>query len=264
MKLEEIIDKYFIAPMRDKTGFNPVQTTFYAIIAIIAIFSIEKLFKHLKIKVDNSLMKIVCIFVLFGSTLRVLVDADIYPYEINGIYPLITPGIYIVVSIITLSAILLIKNKRNLMFLASILFLSQLALLIPLFQNFEIASIVFILALSACILGYVFLYSLKNVEFFSMPTLAIFSHCLDGAATYIAIDFLGDRYFEQHFFVNSIFGVFNTMFTFLIIKIALSVLFVLMLLDVKDTQERNYYLLIVIIAGLAPGFRDWLRLLCGV
>ena len=261
----EFIDYYFISPMRERTGFNPIQTGVYAIIAICAILGIEKLFKKMKVVVDSSLVQIVCMFIFFGSTVRVLVDAGIYPYEINGFYPLITPGIYLVISSITLFSILLFhKNRKNLAMLGSMLFLSQIALLVPLFQNFEIAAIIFLLALGATIFGYIFLYSLKNIHIFSIPTLAVFSHCLDGAATYIAIDFLGDNYFEQHFFVNSIFGMFNTMFTFLIVKIALSVIFVLMLLDIDNEQERNYYLLILLIAGLAPGFRDWLRILCGV
>ena len=264
LDVDAFVDTFFVKPMRERTGFNPIQTIVYALIALFAIVAIEKLFKKSKIVVDSSLFKAICLFSLFGSTLRVLVDAGIYPYEINGFYPLITPGIYIVVAAITLLSIFLFKNKRYLFIVAAILFLSHLAMLIPLFKNFEIAALIIFVAFSTTLLGYIFLYATKNIFPISIPMLAVFSHCLDGAATFIAIDFLSGTYFEQHFLVSSLYGLFNTMFSFLLLKLSLSVLFVLMLLDIRNESERNYYLLIVTIAGLAPGFRDWLRILCGV
>lgn len=260
----EFIDTYFIAPMRDRTGFNPIQTITYAILAITAIFLIQKLFKKKNITIQNSLIKAVCLFVLFGSTVRVLVDADIYPYEINGFYPFITPGIYLIVGAITLLSILLLQNNKDLITFGSLLFLSQLVPLVPLFSNIEMAAAIIVVASLATIVGFIFLNATKNIHLISLPTLAVFAHCFDGAATFIAIDFLSGKYFEQHFFVRSLFSLFNTMFIFLVLKLALSVIFAMMLLDSKDNDERNYYVLILIITGLAPAFRDWLRILCGV
>jgi uncharacterized membrane protein len=101
--------------------------------------------------------------------------------------------------------------------------------------------------------------------------LAIFSQILDGAATWVAIDFFSHEsvaYGEQHVIPNFIVSLFPSLgfFTFFLLKTILVVVFIKMLQKEKEKEEIFYdlFLCAIIIMGLAPGIRDLFRLLAGV
>ena len=80
----------FIRPMDERTGYNAINTITYAAIALLAAYLLYKGLQRLKIKIDDSFVPSIIPFILFGSTLRVVVDANILPYS----YLTTTPGIY--------------------------------------------------------------------------------------------------------------------------------------------------------------------------
>jgi uncharacterized membrane protein len=97
--------------------------------------------------------------------------------------------------------------------------------------------------------------------------MVVFSHSLDGAASYVAINLFmgGTFYFEQHVVSGALGSTFGTMFAFYIVKVLFSTLAVWIVETSDDKRdEKNYILLLLIIFGLAPGVRDALRLLAGV
>src|SRR3989338_8041275 len=76
MKLmEDFLYTNYIAPILDKTGYNPINTLTYALIALISLYIIRALFKKYNITVDRNFVYSVVPFVLFGSTLRVVTDS---------------------------------------------------------------------------------------------------------------------------------------------------------------------------------------------
>lgn len=268
MDLWQLFNEYFIKPMDERTGYNPVNTAVYAAVALLAAYLIYRMLKWLKIKVDEGFISAIATFVLFGSTLRVVVDANILPYT----YVTTTPGIYFLISFITIAAVLILHRfsmLRRLWQLGALLWLASLAPLIPIFRNFDFLALILLLALAGAALGNAVFTHLK-VRCRWQYLLVVFSHALDGAATFVSIDIFskaaGAGYFEQHVVTNVIASAFGGFWAFYAIKILFAIAAV-WLLDrdsgLKD-GERNYVILLVIIFGLAPGVRDVLRLLCGV
>ncbi|MCK4637755.1 MAG: DUF63 family protein, partial [Methanomicrobia archaeon] len=96
--IKEIIEKYYLDPIRYGTGYNIVNTLTYAIILVIVAALLLKLIIKLKIKIDKKFIFALFPFMVFGGTARALVDGEIFPRT-----PLlVTPGIYLTVAILTL------------------------------------------------------------------------------------------------------------------------------------------------------------------
>lgn len=98
----------------------------------------------------------------------------------------------------------------------------------------------------------------------SMNSLMIFSQFLDGAATFMGIDFHG--YSEKHVIPSMLIDLTGTAAIMFILKF-LVLLLAIYILDVEYRKEMKEYpdlggliRLVVIILGLAPGTRDILRL----
>ena len=113
--------------------------------------------------------------------------------------------------------------------------------------------------------GYLAKYRFIPAYFRDPLNLAIvFSHSLDGAATWMGVDYYG--YGEKHVlagFVTQNLGG----FTFFLSKIALSFLLVYLLdagLKIRDRNLNNLVKLTIILLGLGPGIRDMLRIALGV
>ena len=276
-----IIYKYFIYPMVSKTGYNLVNTVVYAIIAILSIYAIYRyILKKYGIKIDKYFIYGIISFVLFGSTKRVITDlvdsgvmgpisplhawileSHIYDYNFFNI----SPGIYIFVGLLFVVSLILFRklnNVENLYKFGLVLWASQIIVLIPFMKYIIPAGLPIIaLAIVGGVIGYV--VTRKNIA-----TLAVFSQSLDGAATFFSIDFgymiTGVRYFEQHVVSNGICAIFNTCFTFYAIKMLMTIL-VAHIIEREgfDENEKHYIYSILIVIGLAPGFRDILRFVCG-
>jgi len=101
----------------------------------------------------------------------------------------------------------------------------------------------------------------------SLNSLMIFSQFLDGAATFVGIDFYG--YNEKHVLPSFLIALTGTAAVMLILKFTV-LLFVIYLLDVEYRKMmqglpvmNGLIRLVVIILGMAPGTRDMLRLALG-
>jgi uncharacterized membrane protein len=84
---------YFLTP-----GYNPVNTTVYAFVFVVAAYFIFKILRKLKLKVDKELAIGIAPFVIMGSVFRVLDDAGI----LSG-FLFVTPGIYFFISAVTIT-----------------------------------------------------------------------------------------------------------------------------------------------------------------
>lgn len=268
MDIGQFLYENFIRPMDERTGYNPINTAAYALIALLAAYLIYRMLQRLRIKIDERFIGSIVPFILFGATLRVVVDANLLPYT----YLTTTPGIYFVIGFLTIASLLLfhhLKRMQHLWKFGALLWLASLLPLLPLFKNFDFLIFILLLALTGAAAGNLVFTKLK-LRCRWQYLLAVFSHSLDGAATFVSIDIFspiaGLQYFEQHVVTNVIASAFGGFWAFYAIKLAFATGAV-WLLD-KDRgigdDERNYILLLLIIFGLAPGVRDSLRLLCGV
>ncbi len=278
--MENYIYTYFLQPIWDKTGYNAINTSVYAIIAIVALYAIWKLLEKSKFTIDSTFVYGTLAFVLFGSTLRVVTDAvdggvlkpvtpfhqlaldsHIYDY---GLFT-VTPGIYIVVAAIflfTLAILTLLKKQEYLMYVGLALWLPHILLLLPFMSFAQHALPIIALAL---IPAFIIHKLLKN----NSSTLMVLGHALDGAATFYVIDIfgpmVGKNYFEQHVIGGFIGTYFHTFFAFYLFKVLLVAGIAKVITEDKDDSEnfRNFVALAIMIMGFAPGIRDVLRMVVG-
>lgn len=273
-----IFEEFFVAPIIEKSGYNIVNTAVYAAMAIGAVFLLFHAFRKFGIKINGSFFWGVLGFVLFGSSMRVVtdsIDTGVFGaatplHQIvldSGIYEYgfvtVSPGIYVLVAAILLISIAVLNYLRRMELLPYIglgLFAFHFLLLIPFMGHLAYAIPVLLLA------G-VPTYIIWR-RYGGMGAAVVGGHALDGAATFVILDWFsgnaGRSYFEQHVIPRAVGEIFDTYFTFFLLKVAISAAAVYLVSkeDMKD-DERVFFLLAVAIVGLAPGIRDVLRMVCG-
>ena len=305
MTLEEIVSQYFVAPIWDRTGYNLVNTLTYAIIAICALYLIWRYFEKKKIDIGASFFAGAIAFTVFGSSLRVIVDSvdsgamahaaqsfgaiNESAANAGGIFGLggivgwiysailsshvfdygflsVSPGIYVVVAALFLLCVF-VERKIGIKYWAAIvggtMAAMNLLILLPMVAHIEYALAVFGLALLAALAA-------KYIAKMDKPELllGVFGQGLDGAATWVAIDWFGKAqgimYTEQHPISRAIgmstpigFGM------FFILKVVFAIIAIKLISNEKDGRMKAIALLAIAIMGLAPGIRDMLRMVAG-
>lgn len=290
----DLIYDYFIRAIDEHSGYNAINTVAYALIALGAAYVLFHILKKSKVKIDEKFILYIIPFILFGSAMRVVTDASgdpivdvpnklalnsnylfgfygkiastrIYDYS----YLTTTPGIYIIVGLLTLAITLLAQRIRKIQLVPKIgfiLLIIHIIILIPLMKNFSYAFLIIIFAIIGSLFNILVSKFLK-IKSGWMQNLLVFSHSLDGAATFISIELFSEvKYFEQHLLSNMISSLSGSMFFYYMVKVIFATAAVILLEKSEDMskEERNYVYLLLIIFGLAPGVRDLLRLLCGV
>lgn len=295
--MSDFIYEYFIRYIDEHIGYNAINTVTYALIALGFAYLFFKVLKKYRIKIDERFIYYIIPFILFGSAMRVVTDASGDPrvglankLALNsdylfGLYGKIasahlydygyfttTPGVYVVVGLLTFFLTLLLGRVKRINLLPKIglvLFLIHFIILIPLMKNFSYAFFILVLALIGTVVGFL-AFGFMKVKNSWVQNLLVFSHSLDGAATYISVEIFSAvsemKYFEQHVLSNAISSAFGSMFFYYLIKVIFAIAAVVLIekSEDMDKEERNYVLLLLIIFGLAPGVRDFLRLLAGV
>lgn len=302
----DFISEYFIKPIWSHSGYNPVNTAVYAVLALSAAYLIYSHFKKSRIKIDANFILSIIPFVLLGSTVRVITDsidtgvmqkyvsgnagsffAGIYSAILNShiydyptesgnlfSYFMTSPGIWILTAAIVFASMLIChySNRWKLLpYFGLALWFPHLLLLIPMSRNYSLFLLIILLAILATYLSSLILKRYKISG--AAPLAVVFSHALDGAATFTVIDVaskvLGTNYGEQHVvsrFIGEIFASTGYgFFLFFLVKVALASAFAYLISTEKDAddQQKTFLFLILIIIGLAPGVRDALRLLTG-
>ncbi|MCX8197283.1 MAG: DUF63 family protein [Candidatus Micrarchaeota archaeon] len=277
----QFLEEYFLNPIAERTGYNIVNTSVYAAIALVALYLIWKV---LKSRVDFSSWEFVSgvgAFVLFGSTARVLTDlADAgalakAPGEVyaaaNAVfaysYLTVTPGIYLVVAALFFASLAsgqLLKKKMFAAYAGIILWVPCFLLVLPFAHYWQYFILAALLAAAGSAAAFKALGKTSLHE-----KLAVFGQALDGAATFVIIDIFsketGKSYFEQHV-IPAALGSATPLgfFLFFLTKILLAAAIAhLLRKEASSQQERDFVLLVVAVIGFAPGLRDALRMLAG-
>lgn len=250
MVVQDWFNQYFV----DNAGYNPVNTTVYGLILIIFVFIIYKILKKLQIKVDKKLALAVTPFVIFGSSTRILEDANI----ISG-YFFVTPGIYFLTFGITFLTLLVswkIERKFHVPY-HKIMFIVGLILISPVLGILKYNNFLGV--------GYVILYFIPWIIFLKlMPLLKenkIITglHVFDGTVTFVSLNYFG--YYEQHPLPRYLINLFGTPLSFIFLKFFV-IIAVLLFIDrySEDKDFNNFIKLAIGILGAATGTRDFLRM----
>jgi len=293
-QISDFIQKYYIAPIIDHTGYNAVNTATYAVIALIAAYVIWTQFKKHKIKFDRGFFLAALPYILLGSTMRVVTDSIdtgvmqshlpgafgwLYSFVIGlGIYNYgfvtSSPGIYIVTAgLLFLFLGLQVKfKKENLMRDAGlVLWLAHLLVLLPMFHYLQYFALILLVAGG---LAYAAMRAFASMKMHPLAWVVVAAHSLDGTATFVIMDIFnrlepactqfGRCYFEQHVLSNFLGSIADTFLVYLGVKVAFSALAAyLVCREAEGENELVFILLLLSIFGLAPGLRNLLRITLG-
>ncbi len=268
--MNNIINEYFIKPIINKTGYNPVNTITYGILLIIGTYLLYKLLKKLGYKINEEFLKANIPFILTVSVWHTLTDAGVYPYG----FLTTTPGLYLPVISVFLPLIIISKkleskgiNYKTIYVNATIILLiSQLILFIKtaIINGFNIKAlllVIFYTTISALIIELISKYwkPLKN----KLNKYMMITQMLDASATHVSIHYY--NYFEQHVVPRIIFNIAGGTYSFFLWKALILTIVIIVLDKDKNNKELNNLVRIMFITyGLATGVRDLLRLCLGV
>lgn len=265
------IEQYFIEPVMQGTGYNVYNTLAYALILIVAVFATYKLLKKMKIKIDDSFVLGVLPYIILGGLLRALEDANSYGFWLK------TPVIYIVIFAVAFVGLFASKiielvfvhaKLRYHMVWAAI----GLALVLGALTQVAVRSILALEAMIALAAFWVVLLLLARkilekytkFKFFSKENTAILGvHLFDATTTFVALSYF--PYFEQHVLPSFLIGLFGPAVMFVLkFFVVAAVLYLLDKEMAKEDEKRKFIKLVILILGLAPGLRNFFRLVMGV
>jgi len=264
------IHRYYIDPIIYDTSYNPVDTATWAIVLGLAILGLMRIFRRLDVRVDERLVVYTLPFILAGSSLRVIEDAELVSPP--GKYLLITPLIFFLVFLVTAACLLLtrrILGKEFYRGYATIgLFWTAInlaALSAVGFENAWIIAAVFLLG-SGLTGGILLLRRvLPWLKFLDnrLNLMIIYAHMLDASSTYLGVDWFA--YYEKHVVPTFLIDLTGTAAIMFPLKL-LILLPVLSMIDryLEDPSLCNLTKLSLITLGLAPAVRNTLRLALGV
>lgn len=258
------------------SGYTVFNTVAYTLILVIFVLAIIKMFKKLEIDPISIFYSIIP-FIFLGSSTRALVDNGFYPKTVF----LITPGLYILVGLLTIGSVLFsiyLFNKMEIDYRYTLFFMGLIFSLpnIILFSNLNFTAIFYVLvtwiisSLAFMVIAFLVLYiknknshsTLLNIFGYKINFSIVLAHLFDASTTYVAVEYF--NYYEQHVLPNALNQLFDTYLTLFPMKIIVIVA-VLYIIDqyFEDQTIKNLLKLTVFVLGLAPGLRNILTLAIG-
>ena len=285
--MADFFQTYFIDPIRFNTGYNIVNTAVYALVFVALVFATYKLLRLLKIKIDKKFFLAIVPYVALGAILRAWEDLIEATNTIPGIFSpftvldafgtarnllLITPLIYIFMFFLTLAALLVsigIEKKTKMPYYKAWLAIGILLCLVGLSQlriqeAFALFAMLGIFSVWAIALGG------ARIAFRNSPvrklltkenTLLILVHMFDATTTFVALQFF--PYFEQHVVAGFVISFLGPAGIFALKLPVVSAVLYYMDKEVQG-EKRNFLKIAVLVLGLGPGLRNFLRLVMGV
>jgi uncharacterized membrane protein len=263
----DLIRKFFITPIWERSGYNWVNTIVYGVLLGIAAVITYKTVKKTGYRFNLDLFLMFLPFLVMATAIRALVDSGKYPYT----YLLISPGIYFTTMAVFAAAVVIgllfrrfleIDIKSTVITIGIVLASSQLVLLIEMVTR-PIAGVAIVGAGAGIFLAIELLRRLFREREWVLGSrenaIALWCHLLDATVTFIGIDFYG--YAEQHVLPNTLIDVFGTGAAMYLLKLAALPLVLYLLDTYVDDEEMNVFIKIVImVLGLAPAARNSLRI----
>ena len=255
------------------SGYTVFNTVVYTLILVIFVLTIIKMFKKLDIDPISIIYSIIP-FIFLGSSTRALVDNGFYPKTVF----LITPGLYILVGLITIASFLFsiyLFNKMEIDYRYTLFFLGIIFSVpnIILFSKLNFTAIIYVLitwiiaSLIFMAIAFLVLYiknknthnAIEKILQHKINFSIVLAHLFDASTTYVAVEYF--NYTEQHVLPNALNQLFDTYLTLFPMKIIVIVAG-LYIIDqyFDDLTIKNLLKLTVFVLGLAPGLRNILTM----
>jgi len=278
--IRQFIYTYYILPIIDDAGYNPVNTITWALLLVLGLFLTFKMLKKLDIEINNRFIAAVSPYIFVGASLRVMEDAELFSPPMK--YLLITPLIYFLlffccIAILTISVKLSRSNKiRNYNYNVPFCLVGVIWLFVNLtilLRNEEIVLpwVLFaVIGISGIILLVIYGIAAKfGVKFLTekLNLAVLAAHLLDASSSYIGIDILVPSYSGKHVIEGIIVKYMGTAAGMFALKlgILIPVLYILdTQFDEKERELKNFVLLALLVIGLAPAVRNTLSMMFGV
>ncbi|HLE05823.1 MAG TPA: DUF63 family protein [Candidatus Nanoarchaeia archaeon] len=261
-------EEFFVKPILDKTGYNPVNTVMYAILLVLGAYFLFRFLKKLGYKIDYRFLKATVPFIVLVSVWRALTDAGVYPYG----FLTTTPGLYVPVLLLFFPLIVLAREfektkgwRYEYVYsgVSTALLVSQLIILITLLNRFNIGAFMTVVYFTVISAGVFVIIGRYWSVMRGLNLIMFVSHMFDASVTHVSLTYY--NYFEQHVVPRFFFDLANSSLSFYPLKIVVLGLVIYYLdRDKKNIELTNFIKMIFIIYGLATGLRGLLRLSLGV
>ncbi len=267
----EFINKYYVDPIVHDTGYNIVNTITWAMVLVLCVYALHslKVLKRLGVTIDQRFVIGVVCYVLFGSSLRVLEDADIFVPPLQYIFT--TPNIYFAVFAITMASLIIslriYKERYYISFAATGLGLTSVNIGVLLWSEgiAQPGEALLIMALTVLITASIYVGAgFAKIGFlrgrFNIAILG--AHLLDATSTTVGVDLLD--YTGKHVVENYLINLTGTGAVMYPLKLLLLIP-MLYLIDSEfdEIELRDLLKLVVLVLGLAPGCRNTITILFG-
>lgn len=271
-EIREFITRYYVDPIVTDSGYNIVNTLTWAMVLVLCVSILHSLnvFRRLGVTINRHLVVGVVCYVLFGSSLRVLKDAEIFAPPLQYIF--VTPIIYFVVFAVTMAALILsvciYKERYHLTFAVIGLGLTSVNIGVLLWSEgiMHPKEALLIVALAVLLTASIYIGAgFAKVKFlrgrFNIAILG--AHLLDASSTTVAIDVL-TGYSGKHVVENYLIDLTGTGAVMYPLKLLLLIP-MLYLIDSEfdEIELRDLLKLVVLVLGLAPGCRNTILILFG-
>ncbi|ABE51966.1 DUF63 family protein [Methanococcoides burtonii] len=277
-KILEFVNRYYLEPIFQDSGYNVVNTLTWALILGICVFAVAWLLEKWNVEVDDKFVFSIIPFILAGSSLRVIEDAGVFDAPLS--YLFITPNIYFFVFVVTVFCLLLSRSiassekvsdwKVPFALLGLCWFAINIITLLVVEDITRPFILVAIVLLGTVLAGSIYLaFNRAGVSFVKDPLnmMIIWSHLLDASSTFIGVDILG--YYEKHVVPAYLIDLTGTALVMFPLKLAifLPVIYIIdtqFVADEESKRLRTFVKMVIIILGLSPACRNTIRMAFGI
>ncbi len=270
--IKYIFNHYIVRPLYENSGYNAVNTLFYAAIFLISVYVIyRELFAKKRIYLSNEFALALSGWMVAGGVLRVMKDAGI----LNSLV-FVAPFIYIFVFVVVLLTICVLnvaKRKKLIKDENKALLFTGWALVLILISSLKIENIAgMLLAIGLWILLGIILFAVSlKFEFLAEKWnfFALQSQLLDACGSFVGITCYG--FWEKHVLGRFLMNLLESKNILLINGSAAWVMLLLKLVIVplalwiidryaEEEMERRFVKLLIIILGIGIGTRNVLAI----
>jgi len=277
--------------------FTLVSEIVYGILVVIALYGLMQILKKWDIKIDTTFFIAILPYVIYGSVVRVLEDAEFFTEPL--VYWFVTPLVYFqtlfwFLLILLIGIILSKKIKHKLITPINVVFVGGLCLLTPFIYitslwmqghqwsysngvRLDIFILVSFILFTIILAVYGVCKYFKRYPWLIIYTgiinlSMIFGHMLDGFASWISIyDPLKmglPAYIEKHPASDMLMQIWPPLFPIVKFLLIIVVIYIFDIIYKKDFEEYPRLVPLlkigIFILGFAPGLRDLLRVCMGV
>lgn len=255
-----LVEKFWTPIINDSVYYNPFNTTVYALIfGIAALYLVYPLSKKLDVNFDREFFIGIAPYIFVGGATRSLKDINV----MNTVL-LETPFIYILMFIFTIGSLIFskkIENYQKIKYHKAFFVIGFIVLLTVLstynFSNLNALTYFSVIMGLWIIPSYLILRSLNRNLFSYNLTIPISAHYFDASTTVTSLAFGGaEKHVLAQFFINN-FGPIG-MF---IMKTVMIIPIVYYINENMEGEEKNYYLFLIALLGIALGTRNILSLI---